>query len=541
MNFNVNYPAAFYLFIPLAISVFFVIHKFLNLKKVLTEKNQIAQGSFFSNRIVYCFWFKTIFRILSAIAVICAGAGISWGTDTMPVQKNGRAVSFVFDISYSMEARDAPGGITRLNAATVYAKGLMDHLDGSKISIVLAKGDGTLAVPLTDDYNFIRTAIDNLSPKLMTAAGSSLGSGIKAAVSSFPEQSSEASFIVLFTDCEETDSTLLASLTESARSGIPVVIVGFGSERESEIVAGDGETKIKTALRSSDMEKLISVIKKKNTSPLRSSMLTPACEYIDASEMGSATKILNLISANTKGTIVSYEIQLIKRHKLFIILAVIFFLCSIFFGELNLSDSRKKILHGTALTGCIFFFTGCTPRFDNGVKILQGKLDWSKGNYQQATANFLDAATDADSTHDTLVYEYSVYGIGSTYLMQGEYDAAMDKFNRIYEGASDKIKYAILYNSGIIAHRNGDFETAAKFFRDALLIDGNSTNAKINLELSLREKSSHANEGSTEITPLSESHEDQTLENALYSILKEGEQQQWKSQQKDSEKTSQDY
>ena len=75
----------------------------------------------------------------------------------------------------------------------------------------------------------------------------------------------------------------------------------------------------------------------------------------------------------------------------------------------------------------------------------------------------------------------------------------------------------------------------------ALFIDGTSTDAKINLELSLREESSHANENAREIVPVSENKEDQTLENALYSIIKEGEQQQWKSQQKDSEKTSQDY
>lgn len=541
MNFSVSQPVALYLFIPMGLAVFFVVRKYLKLKNVLSGKNEGTGKSFFSQRFVHCFWFRTIFRGLSASMVILACAGISWGTDTIPVQKSGRAVSFVFDISYSMEARDAPGGISRLNAACTYSKELMKHLEGTKISVVLAKGDGAVSIPLTEDYNTINTLIDNLSPKLMTAEGSSLGRGIKAAITSFPEQSAEASFILLFTDCEETDSSLQSALSESARYGIPVVIVGFGSERESEIVAGDGQTKVKTALRSSEMEKIVSSIRKKNSSSLLSKNLSSDCEYIDASQMGSATKILKLISSGEKGTAVSYEIQAIQRHGLFIFLAILFFLVSILLGELDISGGKKRIMSSVAAAGCVFIFSGCTPRFDGGVKILQGKLEWSKGNYQRATADFLEAACKAEELGDELVYQYSIYGIGSTYLMQGERDAALAKFNLIYRDAPDQIKFSVLYNSGVIAHRNGDYEAAANFFRESLLIDGTSTDAKINLELSLREKSSDANESAQEIIPVAESKEDQTLENALYSIIKEGEQQQWKSQQKDSERTSQDY
>ncbi|WP_407398045.1 VWA domain-containing protein [Treponema sp.] len=533
MNFSVGHPVAFWLFIPLVFALSFVIVKYRRLKKVLSEKNEVSRGHFLSNRLEHCFWFKTIFRTLSAAMVILAGAGISWGTDTIPVQKNGKAVSLVFDISYSMEAHDAPGGISRLNAAAAYARGLLDRFDGTKVSVVLAKGDGTVAVPLTDDYNCVETLIDNLSPRLMTAEGTSLGKGIKAAVSSFPEQSSEASYILLFTDCEETDSSLQSSLAESARYGIPVVVIGFGSERESEVLTGDGQTKVKTALRTTEIERIIRAVS--------SSGHASSCEYIDASEMGSATKILKIISAASKGTAVTYEYQSIKRHKMFTILAIIFFLASILFGELDISGGKNKLLSSVAATSCLFIFTGCTPRFDDGVKILQGKLDWGKGNYQNATASFLQSASSAKLRGDDFVYQYSIYGIGSTYLMQGENDAALAKFNQIYENAPDQIKFAILYNSGIIAHRNGDYEAAANFFRQSLYIDGTSTDAKINLELSLREGSSHSNESAREIVPVSENKEDQTLENALYSIIKEGEQQQWKSQQKDSERTSQDY
>lgn len=536
MIFSVSHPIVFVLFIPLIIALIFIVIRYNKIVKIFIEKKENSHRSLFSifsNRLEYCFWFRTIFRTLTVVMIIFACAKISWGTENIPVQKNGKAVSFVFDISYSMEACDAPGGISRLNAASIYATSLLEHFNGTKVSVVLAKGDGIVSVPLTDDYNCVLSLINNLSPKLMTAEGTSLGKGIEAAVSSFPEQSSEASYIILFTDCEETDSSLQSSIAESARYGIPVIVLGFGSERESEVFAGDGQTKIKTALRTSKIEKIIKAVQ--NSGNLSS------CKYIDASEMGSATKVLKSISTNSNETTVSYEVQSKSCHKIFIFLAIIFFIASVLLGELDIIGGKTKLLSRASLISCLFLFTSCSPRFNDGVKILQGKLDWNKENYQNATASFLQAASNSKLRGDDFVFQYSVYGIGSTYLMQGENEAALAKFDLIYKDAPDKIKFAILYNSGIIAHRSGDYETAAEYFKQALLIDGTSTDAKINLELSLKEESIHSNKNMQEIVPISNNEEEQTLENALYLIIKEGEEQQWKNQQKESEKTSQDY
>ena len=68
-----------------------------------------------------------------------------------------------------------------------------------------------------------------------------------------------------------------------------------------------------------------------------------------------------------------------------------------------------------------------------------------------------------------------------------------------------------------------------------------SINAKINLELSLRENSERSRESAQELVPLSENKEEQNIQNALYSIIREDERQQWKNMQKDSERTSRDY
>lgn len=538
MNFSVENLFSFYLFIPLVFALLFVVARYIRLRKNICGKVfEFKNGSF---RISACFWSRTFFRFICGICVVLALAGISFGTDSVPVQKNGKAVSLVFDISYSMEAKDAPGGISRLQAVSSYASELLDRMNGCAVSAVLAKGDGIIAVPLTEDFQSVRSLIENLSPLLMTSEGTSLGNGIKSALSSFPEQSSAASFIWLFTDCEETDNSLQSSLSECLKAGIPVVIIGFGSERESEIFAGDGITKVKTALRSGSVEKMILSLKEKFVSSKRNSS-APSVVYIDASEMGSAAAILKMLDLNGSLPSVSYEIQSTQRYGLFISFAILFFLASIFFGELDIAGGKKKLISSVSMASLVFLFTGCSPRFNDGIKILEGKLDWSKQDYQNAVGDFFETASNAQARGDFLVEQYAVFGLGSAYLMQGETDAALKRFSKIYENSSDKIKFAILYNSGIIAHRNGDYKAATDFFKKAILIDSTSINAKINLELSLRENSERSRESAQELVPLSENKEEQNIQNALYSIIREDERQQWKNMQKDSERTSRDY
>ena len=120
----------------------------------------------------------------------------------------------VFDIAYSMEAQDAPESMTRLEAAANYAKEILKKIPDVRVSVVLSKGKGTIAIPLTEDFQSIYNLLDSLSPKMMTAEGSNLGNGILTAISSFPEQSSEAGFIWLFTDGEETETSLQNALNE---------------------------------------------------------------------------------------------------------------------------------------------------------------------------------------------------------------------------------------------------------------------------------------------------------------------------------------
>ena len=113
------------------------------------------------------FWIialRSTFLSVAWIMLILAFAGFSWGTYLEPVQKSGTAVSLVFDISYSMNAEDAPGGMTRLEAVKKYSAMLLSHMENTAISVIIAKGDGVVLVPLTEDKAVVETLLSSSPP-----------------------------------------------------------------------------------------------------------------------------------------------------------------------------------------------------------------------------------------------------------------------------------------------------------------------------------------------------------------------------------------
>lgn len=487
------------------------------------------------------------------IFLVLAYAGISWGTASVPVQKSGNAVSLVFDISYSMLADDAPEGLTRLKAAVRYAEKLLDRLEGNSFSVVIAKGDGFILIPQTEDFQAVKTAVENLSPEMMTAAGSSLGRGIRAAVRSFPANVPQFKHILVFTDGDETDGLMTPSLTEALKTNIAVTLIGFGSERESEIIAGDGKTVARTALRTAFLKDSVNSAMKKAGIRGNGEQAISA-RYIDASETGSALKIIRIIEKNVssspdlpnssdKENIFVMETQRVYRRGIFIAFILISVILGVFMRECDLYALKGKLRRaksagsGAASNSallCIFLIlslSSCSQEFEGAKKLMQGTWEWHQQNYRKATVVFFNTIEAAVSKNDEILAQYALYGLASTYMMQEEYDASLLRFEQISPSAADDVRFAASYNTGIIAYRRGDYDGAVRQFREALLIRPSSIESKINLEISLRQQEEKPVE-TTEQSALSVSQEKEkrsSVADAVFNQVRENEQKKWKN------------
>ena len=494
-----------------------------------------------------CFRYKKILFVRSVclffafIFLLLARAGLTWGTYLVPVQKSGHSVAMVFDISNSMLAKDCPGNTSRLEASALYAKKLLSKMEEIPVSVVIAKGDGIAAIPLTDDSAMIESLLDVMSPGLMTVPGTSIGKGILKAKESFNTNFSSAGRIWVFTDGEETDGQLSPALLECQKAGIPVTLIGFGSEAESPVLTGDGKTQVMTALRRDRLEKAIS----EASSRFRFFNNHENLLYINSQEKGSALKLLSQLRfAATENLITSYEVKPVPRYKLFLSLAAIFLILSYIATEFNFvrffGSKNHKAPAAALITFVTLILSSCSSET---VSILKGTISYQQKQYRHSVSCFMKASESAAADADHLAQSYALYDLGTAYIMIGEDQAALEHFKSIAEDAPDAVRYSAFYNAGVLAWRNSDFEEARDYFKKALEIDSSRMDAKINFELSMQQSQAKGKQNqSNQIQASQEEASPQNLEQAVFQHIKENDQKQWKnSETSDSSNLSEDF
>lgn len=542
-------PKAFYLLLLLIPAILFVIYK--NKKNSFYIKQNFKVHKAFGSTMRIFNYRKFIFirSFLLSIAwimLVLSFSGLYWGTNLIPVQKTGTSVSLVFDISNSMMAEDGPGNINRLKAAGIYANKLLDKIEehnmATPVSVILAKGDGITAIPITEDYTAIRSLIEVMNPMLVSVPGTSIGKGVAKAKDSFPSNYSSAGRIWVFTDGEETDGYLKNSLIDSIKSGIPVTIIGFGKEEETKVLAGDGVTYINSALRKN---KILGTMAEAEKATLSFKDQTPI-SFIDSRETGSAVKLLSQLKTND-GQIIAYEAKPKPRFKLFLFLAVIFFALGYLFMEFDISrlksDGKKA---SKLMIFCLFslIFTSCSR---NTSKILEGTFAYHQKQYGTAVSCYLDIVKESSKNQDIKLQSYSLYDLGTAYSKLEEDEAALDKFSQVSDQAPDNIRYAAFYNAGVILSKNGQYEEAQEYFRKALNIDSSKVNAKVNLEITIQKAMSEkiqTNQPQAKSSPISKEEEDPVpdMQEAVFERIKENDQNKWKnSQQPQNQNSAEDY
>ncbi len=451
---------------------------------------------------------------------------LSWGTTMVPVQKSSNAVSFVFDVSNSMLAKDETNGLSRLDAASLFARKLLSKMKGTPVSIVLCKGDGITAVPLTEDFVMAESLISVLSPNLMSAPGTSLEKGILAAKNTFSENLNVVRHIWVFTDGGDADSKLSSVLLECARKGINVKILGFGSEEGYDILAGDKKTTVHTSLQKEQILESISKVNEKMTEK----HLTVKPEFLQASGKGTGAALLHTLDKNSlTDSYISYEEKTVSHYKLFLCFALFFFMAGIIISEQNIFKNPLILFAGLCL------LSGCSGNYRsrNIDRTFKGASFYREKEFEKAAGEFLESLEYADSNNDQSLKDYAFYNISTAYLMSNEKEAALEKLSFISDNAPPDVKYAAFFNAGVITYRMGDKNKAADFFRKALETDSTKIEAKINLELctNLQESSSPENQGNliSASNEPSSKNDFTNLENTIFELIKENDKNQWKN------------
>jgi Ca-activated chloride channel family protein len=281
-----------------------------------------------------------LFAVMMASAFIVFGlCRPGWNLKSQTIERRGRDVVFVLDVSRSMLAEDLRPN--RLERAKLAILDCIESLEGDRVALVTFAGNAAVKCPLTFDYGFFRMMLEGVSPNDIDRGGTMIGDAIRKAMDEvFDKQTGKFKDIVLITDGEDHDSFPAQAAEEAGKRDIRLIAIGLGDENQGRRIPITDEQGNKTFLKYNGQE----VWSKLDANMLRKMVdLTPGGKYFNVStgtiDLGSVYKRL-IAGADKKDleskTITQYE------DKFQIFLAVAFLILCV---EMIISEKKKKELN----------------------------------------------------------------------------------------------------------------------------------------------------------------------------------------------------
>ncbi|MBF0352075.1 MAG: VWA domain-containing protein [SAR324 cluster bacterium] len=285
-------------------------------------------------------------RWKNVLLVFCLALGVialarpAWNPVPQTINRQGRDVVFLLDVSKSMLAEDLVPN--RLERSKIAIGDVIEKLQGDRVALVVFAGNTVVKCPLTLDYGFFKMALEVVGPDSVSRGGTMVGDALRTVLTEvFDDQEKQFKDVILITDGEDHDSFAVEAAGKLGERGVRLITIGIGDENQGQRIPLTNEQGQKTFLTYKGAE----VWSKLNGAMLRDMVnATPGGRYLNVAtgniDLGEV--YLNLIVTADKKAL---ESQTIKRYeeKFHIFLGLMFLLLC---AELLWSErkpSRQKI------------------------------------------------------------------------------------------------------------------------------------------------------------------------------------------------------
>ena len=215
-------------FISVAILFILFIAGFRLKKKLLNNFGDINIIKKFSDSIDHGKAFKkSILIIVTVFLLFLTMARPRWGNKIIKIKRRGLNILVILDVSNSMLAEDIKPN--RLNKAKHQISRLADYLQGDRIGLMLFAGSSFLQCPLTIDYSAFRMYLDNVSINSVPLPGTDLPDALQKAIKAFPGVEKKYKVIILLTDGENHQGSVMEIAETAKDEGIVIYTIGIGS------------------------------------------------------------------------------------------------------------------------------------------------------------------------------------------------------------------------------------------------------------------------------------------------------------------------
>ena len=437
----------------------------------------------------------TVFLLaLSACCFVIALMRPQYGLTYVKSTRVGAQIMFCLDLSKSMLAEDtAPN---RLERAKADITDLLGFLQGDQVGLIGFAGRARVLCPLTPDYGFFKLILDGADPGSIGMGGTRLEEPLRKALDGFRSESDVSRIVFLITDGEDHDSKPLDVAKDAIERGIKIVAVGLGEESGSEIVITDPNTGATERVLDGDGNPVVTRL---DGDTLRDLAMATDGVYIPA---GTGTLDLNSIyQAHIKPLVrgrMESEGRAVRNDAFqWAILAglVLLLLALVAGSRLGFVNQPKTRIPGQTIATMLLFLLPINSVFyanavaaDSEQQSPEQQSTKRQGNSQEAN---LAVATDLDPRS---IYNQAMQRID---VELDDAEALLSQARSSAKGDGE-VRFRATYNLGWVYIKRADqfiqnepqqalehLERAAGWFRDAVRLRGDATEARHNLEVVL--------------------------------------------------------
>ncbi len=232
--FRFAHPEYLYLLIIIPIMVLYHIYSAILKKKKLKELGEshliaelMPKYSYQREQIKF---YLALSAILFSILLI---ARPQFGSKMETVKRKGVEVIIAMDVSNSMMAEDLQPN--RLEKSKQLVTKLMDNMADDKVGLIVFAGDAFTQIPITNDFISAKMFMPSISPSLVGAQGTAIGTAIDMAMHSFGPKQKIGRSIIVITDGENHEDDAVEAAKVAAAKGMIVHVIGVGSPQGSPI------------------------------------------------------------------------------------------------------------------------------------------------------------------------------------------------------------------------------------------------------------------------------------------------------------------
>lgn len=193
---------------------------------------------------------RALANALAWLLLAAAAAGprlplqASPGLDAQAMRRHVISVYVLLDVSASMAATDiAP---TRLTRAKLELDDWLARLSGERVGLIVYAGSAGLLLPPTDDIALLKRALELADPSLIEERGTRLDAALELAARQLQGAATRSKAILLVSDGDADSlagpagSAARAAVANLAKQGIPLFVLGVGSETGAPIRLAEG-------------------------------------------------------------------------------------------------------------------------------------------------------------------------------------------------------------------------------------------------------------------------------------------------------------